>query len=174
MKTHIALLRGINVSGQKKIKMADLRTALTNAGLTDVATYIQSGNVIFKASAKSAALQKLIAQVIMESFGFEVEVLVIAPDFIKEVVSNKPYDATGKEYFILLFDEPSGENLSNLKAIDFSPEEWTYAPGCIYLHLPNGAGRTKLSNNFFENKLKVRATTRNLNTLNKLIALAGS
>ncbi|MAZ27600.1 MAG: hypothetical protein CL868_11055 [Cytophagaceae bacterium] len=172
MITYIALLRGINVSGQKKIKMAELRKSLEQAGLQDVMTYIQSGNVVFKYALGRDGATSLLRRVIQDDFGFDVPVLIVTADFLKDVVAQKPYNNTGKEYFVFLHDEPSGESLDALNAVDVSPEEYKIVKGCVYLNLPNGMGRAKLNNNLIEGKLKVTATTRNLNTLNVLISMA--
>jgi uncharacterized protein (DUF1697 family) len=179
MKTYIALLRGINVSGQKKIKMSDLKSLFENLGFKDIRTYIQSGNVIFKSSASAVKkLELKIETAIKNYFGFDVPVLIITPTELEKVIKQNSFlkkkKDTGKMYVTFLADVPSKENVSKFKKVDFSPEEYSINGKNIYLFFPNGYGRAKINNTFFENKLKVLATTRNWKTINKLFEIAAS
>jgi len=173
MSTYIALLRGINVSGQKLIKMTDLKKLFEVQGFQDVQTYIQSGNVIFSSKEKSTSkLENIISTAIQKEFGFDVGVLVITPDNINYVLNNNPFIKKKKEidklYVTFLSEQPSEESIKKLKVTDYSPEEYIIDGKLVYLHVPNCYGKTKLNNNLFENKLKVEATTRNWKTINKL------
>jgi uncharacterized protein (DUF1697 family) len=172
MQTYIAMLRGINVSGQKKIKMADFKNHLQELNFTDVQTYIQSGNAVFK-NKKSApkALEHKIAQKILQEYGFKVAVIVKSREEITDVLKNNPFKKDkdlNRLYVIFLSDEPTKENLAKLKGIDHSPEEYLLKGKTIYFYSPHGYGKAKMNNNLFENKLKVAATTRNWKTVNKL------
>lgn len=173
----VCMLRGINVSGQKKIQMALLKAMFEDLGFRNVSTYIQSGNVIFDhAPDKENILQKRIKQGIKEKFGFEVTTIIRKNPDLKGVISENPFlkrNAIDKNrlYVCFLETEPDENQFSNI-ANDYSPEECALAGREIYLHLPNGAGRAKLNNNFFEQKLKLRATTRNWKTVNKLEELS--
>lgn len=174
---YIALLRGINVSGQKKIKMADLRTYLGDAGLQDVKTYIQSGNIVFKSeNADKTELAQKISDEIKEAYGFHVPVLVLTADYLQSVIEQNTYFKAGKDisklYVIFLSEHPSQEKIATLEAVDYSPEEFTLHDTHLDFYFPNGYGRSKLNNNFFERKLKVSATTRNWKTINKLLDMA--
>ena len=178
MKKFIALLRGINVSGQKKIKMSELKSLLEKAGFQDVITYIQSGNLIFSSNEKSGEkLVKKISSEIKRRFGFDVQVIILTLKEIEYTLKNNPFIKRKKEserlYVTFLSNIPSKENLQKLNSIDYSPEEYKVDRNLIYLFLPNGAGKAKLNNNLFENKLKVDGTTRNwktIKTLSELIA----
>lgn len=175
MKTYIALLRGINVSGQKLIKMADLRTSLAKAGYPDAKTYIQSGNIILNAEeADTKVLEAEVKALILKDFGFDVSTFVTTADFLEATVKNNPYpDRETKKIYVSLLDQlPAQERVEALEALDFGPEEYVIDGMRVYLFAALGAAKSKLSNNFFESKLKVRATSRNWNTINKLIALA--
>lgn len=179
MQTYISLLRGINVSGQKKIKMADLKAMYLNLGFENVITYIQSGNVLFKAQKTSAAkLGLLIKEAIQKTFGFDVPVLVIDEKEFKAMELANPYRDSDVEHKFLgltfLAEVPDQERVIELKKLDFPGEEFEVIGRVIYLSCPNGFGRSKLSNNFFESKLKVKATSRNLRSTRKLIELAES
>lgn len=179
MQTYISLLRGINVAGQKKIKMAELRLMYEKLGFESVRTYIQSGNVIFKT--RKMALDRLEARIksaIAETFGFDVPILVLQHETLQNMVDENPYkDRTVDPkfiYFTLLKNVPESERVQVVEAMNFPDEEFAISNRVVYLCVPNGYGRTKLSNNFFENKLKVQATTRNLKSIRKLLELSSS
>jgi len=179
MKKFIALLRGINVSGQKKIKMSDLKLLFDDLGFQNVETYIQSGNVIFSSIEKSVKkLELKISSGIKRKYGFDVRVLVIKPDEIEYVIKNNPFikkkKATEKLYATFLADIPSAENIKKLKTRDYSPEEYIIDGKYIYLFFPVGAGKAKLNNNLFENKLKLAATSRNWKTIKALSELVNA
>ncbi len=179
MQIYISLLRGINVAGQKKIKMLDLKTMYQELGYTDVTTYIQSGNVIFKT--KKKALDKIeqnIKKAISDTFGFDVPVLVLTNKTLEEIVQNNPYDKSEADskhiYFTLLKSAPAAEKIAAIEKLEFPEEVFTITDKAIYLWVSKGYGRSKLNNNFFENKLKVQATTRNLKTIKKLLELSAT
>jgi len=175
---YIALLRGINVSGQKKIKMADLKIHFEALGYDHVQTYIQSGNVIFSTQATD---QKILAEQISDqlksTYGFDVPVLVKTLEELTDIIQNNPfteerYHQDQQIYFTLLGEPPHLENLQKLEDISYPNEAYHIDGTTIYFFCSQGYGRAKMNNNFFENKLKVTATTRNWKTVNKLIALA--
>ncbi len=177
MKTYIALLRGINVSGQKKIPMAELRELLSNIGLESVQTYIQSGNVIFKALEKETQkLELKIHEAIKTHFGFEVPILVKRPQDLQEVFDNCPFPEEKKvnSYFTLLYAIPDKDLIAEASKISHPNEEFVITDNCIYFHCSTGYGKAKYSNNFFERKLKTTATARNYKTMVKLLELSSS
>lgn len=179
MKTFISILRGINVSGQKKILMADLKALYESLKLKDVATYIQSGNVLFKSSENLSDLEFAvkIKKSIHKKYGFEVPVIIRSKEEIEKIVSNNPFLADKnmdlkKLHVTFLSEIPATENVGSIASISYSPDQFIISGKEVYLYIPVSYGETKLSNNFFEKKLKVSATTRNWNTVNKLLELA--
>ena len=173
MPTYISLLRGINVSGQKKILMADLKSLYEELGFTNVQTYIQSGNVVFEyQKITTVKLQEMIFEKIKSHYDFEVPNLILAPSEIEEALNNNPYQNIEKPYFTFLSENPKQENIDVLNSIVFDNEIFELKGKVLYAHYPNGAGRAKLNNNLIEKKLKVKATSRNLNTINKLFEMA--
>lgn len=177
MQVYIAILRGINVSGKNKIAMKDLKAALVGEGFQNVETYIQSGNVVFNCKEKD---EKKLAQRITESikkyFELDVPVLVLTVDYIKNAHKANPFlkqkgVAEDKLHFTFLAEEPAEDNINKVKTYSYPPDEYEIIGKTIYVHCPNGYGRTKLTNTFFENKLKTAATTRNMKTVNKLIEM---
>ncbi len=174
METFIALLRGINVSGQKIILMSELRDAMTSIGLAEVRTYIQSGNIVFNSGIQSEPeLADRIATAIQDRFQFEVPVLVVRPAEIQRMLDCCPFDGPKKENscFILLFENPDPEHAAELEAIQFEGEELLVKDRHVFLFSALGYGRSKFNNNFIERKLKVKATARNYRTMMKLLSL---
>lgn len=173
MQTYIALLRGINVGGHKKLKMADLKLLFEDLGFQNVTTYIQSGNVVFSAKEKDG-LAETISKEIENRFGWEVPVLVKTADTIAHILKDCPFEEAkrAEAYFMLLASQPETELMAAVREISYPNEEFVLTSECVYIYFGNGYGNAKLNNNFFEKKLKVAATTRNYRTLTKLIELA--
>ena len=173
MNIHISILRGINVSGQKKIKMADLKALYEQLGFKNVQTYIQSGNVVFERDETNPKkLEQLIFDGIKKQYGFEVPNLILSPTEVEDALNKNPFKDIDKMYFTFLADIPTKENIEKLYTYNFEEEYYELIGKVVYFHCPNGAGRAKMSNNFFESKLKVMATSRNLNTTKKLLEMA--
>lgn len=173
METYISLLRGINVSGQKKILMADLKELYEGLGFSNVRTYIQSGNVVFSyKKTEKKELQQIIFDKINSYYGFEVPNLILTANDVETALNNNPYPNIEKPYFTFLSEIPSSENIEELNKHSFENEFYELKENVIYSHFPNGAGKSKMTLNFFEKKLKVSGTARNLNTTNKLLELA--
>lgn len=172
MQTYIALLRGINVGGHKKIKMTDLKLLFEELGFIDVKTYIQSGNVIFSSNG-NINLGKIICDTILERFGFEIPVLVKAISEVEVILAACPYSEEKKaaSYFTLLKEAPSKDLVNEVIALSYPNEEFVIIENCVYFFSEKGYNNVKCNNNFFEKKLKVAATTRNYRTLSKLLEL---
>jgi uncharacterized protein (DUF1697 family) len=179
MTTYISMLRGINVGGHKKIKMDTLKQLYAELGYTHVQTYIQSGNVIFQTQdADTLNLVKNIAKQILEVTGLEVPVLVLELDEMKRIVENNPFNLdstknTASFHVTFLSETPDTISFEKIKSTDFGADHFELLNKAIYVYCPNGYGTTKLTNTFFENKLKVTATSRNWKTVNELVRLAG-
>ena len=172
--TYIALLRGINLGGHKIVKMDQLRKTFEDLGFEDVKTYIQSGNVIFKAPAQTPAkLAERIEEKILGQFGFPVPVVVKTAVEIGEVISSNPLlKEKGIDpanlHVTFLACAPNQSALKTLNAAEVSPDQFRCSAQAVYLHCPHGYHATKLGNNVLEKMLKVGTTTRNWNTVNKL------
>lgn len=177
MKTYIALLRGINVSGQKIIKMELLRKALTELDFENVSTYIQSGNILFQSNiSDTKKLEIQIHDLIEKHFGFDVAVIVVTPEDLKTIIAKNPYADENIEepqpYVSFLSEVPTAENREVLSAMDFQNDRFKIIDKAMYLHYAVGAGTTKLSNAVIEKKLKLTSTARNWKTVKKLIELS--
>ena len=179
MAQYISLLRGINVGGNRKIKMADLKALYQSLNLSDVSTYIQSGNVIFKSETNDIKqLQITIEQAIEQHFGFTVAVDIRTLDEFKKALQALPFNNVNiaedgsKVLISFLSEAPQTENITELLAYVQPPEKIVVSNDCAYIDYPNGCGRSKLTNVLIEKKLAVSATARNLKTVAKLLELA--
>ena len=179
MKKYISMLRGINVSGQKKVKMADLKTLYESLELFHVKTYIQSGNVIFESStSEDRELKTTIEKKIEKIFGFSVSVFIRSKDEFENIINRNPFvgqesiEDDTKLLVTFLSDTPSESIENTIQQFAKKPEALVIRGREIYLHCPNGYGISKLSNNFLERKLGVAATTRNWKTVKRLYELS--
>jgi len=178
MVTYISLLRGINVSGQKKIKMEELKRSYESLGFTGVRTYIQSGNVIFNTpQSDTLQLSKKIEEEIKDEFGFQVTVLLRSPDDLNKIISGNPFLKNenidvSKLHVTFLQSVPAKHVLSSMKKVESGADKFYISDREIYIYCPNRYGRTKLTNTYFEKVLSIAATTRNWNSVNNLSELA--
>ncbi|MFZ4520891.1 MAG: DUF1697 domain-containing protein [Bacteroidales bacterium] len=178
MPTYIAILRGINVSGHKLIKMKALQEMFEHLGFSRVRTYIQSGNVAFESTLEETEkLEKIISDGIQEHFSFVVPVIVLTGIELRHISENNKFVADRGEdqtklHVTILSAAPQGNLIEAIPAKDFLPDEYYVTGKTVYLFCPQGYGNTKLSNNFFEKKLKVQATTRNWKTILELVKLS--
>ena len=178
MVTYISILRGINVSGQKKIMMKDLTALYEVMGFKNVVTYVQSGNVIFDCNKiKTASISKKIETKIFETYNFYVPVIIRTVDEMQSVLTNNPYlkKSSTEEiglHVTFLAEHPTQVQIDKTNEFNFAPDKFMISGNEVYLYCPISYGNSKLSNNFFENKLNVRATTRNWKTVNELVRLA--
>ncbi|MCC1483117.1 DUF1697 domain-containing protein [Winogradskyella immobilis] len=174
MEIYIALLRGINVGGHRKIPMADLRGLLTKMGFNNVQTYIQSGNVIFQSSKDTKTLEITIKQAIANRFGFDVPVIVKTRADIKTIFDNCPFPETKKtnSYYTLLSHQPDIDLVKIASEKTYPNEEYQILNDCIYFYAEKGYGNAKFNLNWFEKTLNVNATARNYKTMLKLLSLS--
>jgi uncharacterized protein (DUF1697 family) len=174
--TFVALVRGINVGGKKVVAMADLRSALAELGLQDVTSYIQSGNVVFRAASGDAAgLEGALERRIADAFGLDVRVVLRTRDELVAVVEGNPFvdSADLAQLHVAFLDrEPEPGAVAELDPGRSPPDEFELRGREIYLRLPNGMGRTKLSGDYFERRLGVAVTARNWRTVLKLVELS--
>lgn len=177
MKAYIALLRGINVSGQKIIKMNDLKIALSSLEFQNINTYIQSGNIVFQSEESSKGiLEGEIHNIIFKHFGFDVPVFVISLNELEIIHQKNPFltqkGIEKKELYVAFFaDLPDLELLKDLKYKEDQVEEYLFGDNVLYLRYPDGVGKSKFNHAYLERKLKVKSTIRNWNTVSKLIEL---
>lgn len=179
---HIAILRGINVGGKRKLLMADLRTLFADLGFENVATYIQSGNVIFEAipGEDLRTMAARIASAINKKYGYDVPVIVFpGAELITAIEANPFVKNQSKDisafHLTFLSDIPSQDKVEEISDLDFLPDQFDVIGRCVFIRLGGERKyhKSKLSNQFFEKKLGVAATTRNWKTVLKLVEMGG-
>jgi len=174
MKTYIALLKGINVGGHKKVSMAELRDLLAKSGFQNVQTYIQSGNVIFKSVDQTYNIEVKISNLISVHFGFDVSVIVKTNPELQLIFDSCPFENAKKEksYFIMLNKVPERNLIEKADKISYDDEVIIIKNNCLYFYCSKGYGQSKFNMNTYERKLNVIGTSRNYNTMVKLLSLS--
>ena len=174
MKTYIILLRGVTPTGKNKVPMAELRVALTDAGLVDVRTYIQSGNVIAGSSLEHFEIDRLVHDAIEQKIGADLAIITRTPQQLSDVLKRNPFSVadSSRLYFSLLSSQPAPDLLEKLLGIDFAPDHVKVVGDTIYTLYATKHSDSRFNNNYFERKLKVAATTRNFNTMSRLVELS--
>ena len=180
MPVHVAMIRGINVSGHKPVKMERLRASFESLGFSDVKTYVQSGNVVFKtAKASEASLVGKIAEKILDDFGHSVSILIRTPAELGEVLKGNPILKQAgidmARLYVTFLSQPAPKAAEEmLRPLAAKSDRFSVSGREIFLYCPAGYGETKFSNNAVEKKLSVQATTRNWRTVNALFEMAQS
>ena len=170
----VALLRGINVGGNKSIKMADLRELLHTLGLEQVQTLLQSGNVLLESNLPSEHLRDLLETQLETHFGFSVRVILRnTPDF-SEVIAQHPFsliqlNETAKIGVLFFQSSPKQQLLTDWLMSYRGTEQLYYGTQHLYIFYTDGMGNSKLSHTVLEKQLKRVSTMRNWNTLQKLL-----
>jgi uncharacterized protein (DUF1697 family) len=175
---YAALLRGVNLGARNRVRMPELRALVEELGCTDVATYLQSGNVVLRSDRGAAALTKEVEQAIRGELGLDVAVVVRSRRQLERLVAGNPFvRPKAKEnslYVTFLAKKPDAKRARKLKEESFEPERFELAGENVYLFFPNGYGRSKLSNALLERRLDVAATTRNWRTVTALAELTAA
>jgi uncharacterized protein (DUF1697 family) len=177
MTTHLALLRGINVSGYSMIKMEALKTTLEAIGFQNVQTYIQSGNVFVDTEEENpAAVGFKIKQEIFKAFGHEVPVVVISSADLEACFKNNPFLKekdidTKKLYVAFISTTLQSTSMNDLRISQFKPDEASIDGSRIFIKYAVGAGKTRFDQKYIEKKLNVIATIRNWNTVTQLLKM---
>lgn len=178
---YVALLRGVNVAGTNKVKMDELRRLFADLGHTEVSTYLQSGNVVFAPAAADAddrtRLATGIEKAIADRMGLTVTVLLRTRSELEKVLAANPYldreTDPAKLPVTFLAEAPDPSRAAALSSPAGETAVFTLIDHEVYLHCPDGYGRTKLNNAFLERKLGVAATTRNWKSVGALHELLG-
>jgi uncharacterized protein (DUF1697 family) len=170
--TQVALLRGINVGGNNMLPMKELAKMFADAACTDVRTYIQSGNVIFNKPGSAAGIADRIAASIEKRFGFRVPVILRTAEELRKTIRDNPFLAAGVDakalHVYFLAEAPNARAIAGLDPARSAGDAFQVRGQEIYLHLPNGMGRSKLTNAYFDSKLSTTCTARNWATVLRL------
>ena len=175
MKTWIALFRGVNIVGNNRLPMKDLKRLLEKNACVDVQTYIQSGNVIFRSAAPDPSrLAKQLSAAVSARHGFEPHVLVLTPRELAKAAAGNPYAEADEQpasvHLFFLAARPKKPDLESLEALRTSTERFTLKGKVFYLHTPDGFGRSKLASRA-ERLLGIEATARNWRTVTTLVGM---
>jgi len=176
MKTQIILLRGVTPMGKNRVPMAALRTALEHAGLKDVRTYIQSGNVLVSSNLDQHRLEQLVHDLIEENFGGDLAVLAREAPYFENALARNPFAGydPARLYFTLLASKPETGVLDAFLAPGYLPDRIEVIDDMAFVLCATKYSDLKINNNFIERKLRVSATTRVCNTIAKLVSLSTS
>ncbi len=171
MKQYIIFLRAVTPTGKNKVPMAKLREVLTDAGLSEVRTYIQSGNVLARSNLTAPQVEKIVHDQIKKHFGGDLVIVARTPMQVRQIVADNPFkkEDTPTIYFTILAKPPEKQKVKELSVQNFQPDKFVITDEVVYLYCPLRYGTSKLNNNFIEKKLGVSATTRNYNTMSKLV-----
>jgi uncharacterized protein (DUF1697 family) len=176
--SYAALLRGVNVGGRGKVAMEDLRGLFEALGFTDVASYVQSGNIVFTSGTPikdTAELARTIEHKVSKDLGVESSVLIKSGDELRTILQSNPLvdrtDDPAKLHVTFLAQKPDAEHLAKLPEGGDGTDELVVVGQEVYLFCPGGYGNSKLNNTFIEKRLAVRATTRNWRTVTKLVEM---
>jgi len=178
MPTYIAMLRGINVGGNKKVPMERLRAMFEELGFEQVATYIQSGNVVFEAAKHSPLdLSKKIEERMLAEFGFPASVITRTVEELGKAIRNNPFPKQSgtdpsKVHIAFLSNIPRADAVKKLEALATTSEQLRHSGRETYLYYRDGMGRAKLTGSVLEKVLSVTATARNWNTVNQIYRMA--
>lgn len=177
MNSYVSMLRGINVGGKRRVKMDDLKEFYASMGCLNVQTYVQSGNVIFQhRDSNGSKLAGKIEHSLNEHFGLDIAVLIRTKEELKKLIEKNPFadKDESKLHVIFLSSKPQKISTNQIDRYVAAEEAYSISDKEVYLFCPNGYGRTKLSNNFFEKTMKVTATTRNWRSVNTLYSMSSS
>jgi uncharacterized protein (DUF1697 family) len=176
MTAYVAFLRAVNVGGKNRLPMADLRTALTERGLEDVSTILQSGNVLFHSAEPEHAATATVGDTIEKAFGLHIGVVVRTATELAAVADRNPFLATGLEldpatlHVAFLAERPVAAAVATLDPDRSPPDAFVVDGREVYLSYPNGSGRTRLTLAYLERQLKTDGTARNWRTVERLAA----
>lgn len=175
--TFVALMRGINVGGNNQLPMKELAAIFAREGCEEVRTYIQSGNVVFRAPSRGVErLASAIARRILEQHGLTTPVVLRSEEELAAVARDNPFLRPGEDskplHVLFLADVPEPGRVAALDPARSPPDAFAVRGREVYLHCPNGVGKTRLTNAYFDSALKTVSTGRNWNTVLKLRALA--
>jgi uncharacterized protein (DUF1697 family) len=175
MTVFVALLRSVNVGGKAQLAMADLRRIAAECGFESVRTYVQSGNVVFRAAEGGKKVTSKLRAAIRSATGLDIEIAVRTRDELAAVVERNPFidraQDTSHLHLVFLMDSAEADALEDFDAAPFAPDEVAAVGREAYLHLPNGMGRSKLAAALGRRRNAV-GTARNWRTVTKLLAMA--
>ena len=174
MATYVAFLRGVNLGPNNKISMRALRAMAEDRGYTDVATYINSGNLIISSTKKAATVEREISNAIKDTVGRPIDVTVRTPAQLKKILAENPYPDGNPSQVTVAFltKAPPANAQDKVAAVATDHEPFTFAGQDVYVNYSQGIGKSKLAERFSD-IIGVSSTVRNIRTVKKVLALCG-
>ena len=175
MATYVAFLRGVNLGPNNKISMPELRAMAEDLGYTDVATYINSGNLIVSSSKKAPTVEREIADSIKDTFGRPIDVTVRTSAQLKKILGENPYpDGNPSQVTVAFLTKPPVKDAKDkVAAVAADYEPFTFAGQQVYVNYTQGLGRSKLAEKFSA-IIGVSSTIRTIRTVEKVLVLCGN
>ncbi len=176
MTTHVALLRGVNLGARNKVPKQMLLDVFAEAGAADVRTYLQSGNVLFQADDRQVdAIAAAVSAALLDRLGLTVPVVVRSVAELRAIVAANPFAAAGHPaeqlHVLFLGNDPAADAIARLDPDWGAPDQFAVIGRAVYLSLPGGVQRSRLTNDWFDRRLGVVSTSRNWRTTRKLLEL---
>ena len=172
MATYVAFLRGVNLGPNNKISMPALRAMAEDLGYTDVATYINSGNLIISSPKNAATVEQEIVKAIKDTFGRPIDVAVRTPAQLEKLLAENPYPDGNPSQVTVAFltIAPAADAKQKVAAVAKDYEPFTFSGQQVYVNYSQGIGKSKLAEKFSA-IIGVSSTVRNIRTLEKVLAL---
>ncbi|MDP2957477.1 MAG: DUF1697 domain-containing protein [Longimicrobiales bacterium] len=176
MTTWVALLRGVNVGGKHRLPMRDLVAIFGDAGCADATSYIQSGNVVFRADRETASrVPTAVEEAVADRFGFRAPIMLRPAEELAKVARENPFARAGEDVATLhvafLAGLPSADRVASLDPDRSPPDEFAVRGSHVYLRCPGGYGRTRLTSQYFDSRLATTSTVRNWRTVLALLEM---
>jgi uncharacterized protein (DUF1697 family) len=175
---HAVLLRAVNVGGRNAVPMARLRELAADLGYTEVATYVQSGNLVVSAPTRKAAdVERAIAKALHDELGLDIDVMARTGKELAAVIEGNPFadiaDDDARLLVSFLAAAPAAARVRALDREEFAPERFQVGDRCVYFWHPNGVGRSKMATVPWHRRLGVQGTSRNMRTVRRLLEMIG-
>ncbi|MBQ7985146.1 MAG: DUF1697 domain-containing protein [Bacteroidales bacterium] len=177
MNSYISLLKGVNVGGNRKLNMKEVKSAYELFGLKDVKTVLQSGNILFKSDVNdTAVLENKIRIQLNKTFGIDTDILVLTKETLQQIIDKCPWKDfsnmnTSHVFILFLFQKPQNIDKALIESKRKSNEELHYTDNAVFMHCPDGMADSKLTTTLFEKALGAKNTARNWNTAGKILSL---
>lgn len=169
MNKYVCLLRAVNVASKNKINMKALKLDFENLGFDNVTYYLHTGNLVFKTELNNKnVIKELIEKMIAKNYGHEITAIIKNKNEFLSVIKNNPFKLNldlNKIYVTFLSSIPSPEFINKIHVDNESFDKWIIVKDCVYVYVENGYSTTKINNNWFESKFKLKATSRNWNSI---------
>jgi uncharacterized protein (DUF1697 family) len=174
MWRYAIFLRGINLGPRNKLLMRDLKTTLISLGYLHVSTYLQTGNICLDSLQNKESIANNISFELQRRYELQIEMVILTQEELQQIFARNPFpeETIQRSYFTFLSTDPKADLVEELSMKRIKNEEFHILGRCVYLHCLHGYGKAKCTNNYFEKKLELKATTRGYNTVKKILEIS--